>query len=29
MQLHYGKIAWHIAPVLVILILSYFRRRHP
>jgi hypothetical protein len=28
MQLHYGKIAWLIAPVLVVLILSYVRRRH-
>ena len=29
MQLHYGKIAWLIAPVLVVLILSYYRRRRP
>ena len=29
MQLHYGKIAWIIAPVLVVLILSYYRRRRP
>jgi hypothetical protein len=29
MQLHYGKIAWMIAPVLVVLILSYYRRRRP
>jgi hypothetical protein len=29
MQLHYEKIAWHIAPVLVVLILSYYRKRHP
>ena len=29
MQLHYGTIAWLIAPVLVVLILSFFSRRHP
>jgi len=29
MQLHYGKIAWLIVPVLVVLILSYNRRRRP
>ena len=29
MQLHYGKIACLIAPVLVVLILSYYRRRRP
>ena len=29
MQLHYGKIAWLIAPVMVVLILSYYRRRRP
>jgi hypothetical protein len=29
MQLHYGKIAWMIVPVLVVLILSYYRRRRP
>jgi hypothetical protein len=29
MQLHYGKIAWMIFPVLVVLILSYYRRRRP
>ena len=29
MQLHYGKIALSIFPALVVLILSYYRRRRP
>jgi len=29
MQLHYGKIALMMVPVLVVLILSYNRRRRP
>jgi hypothetical protein len=29
MQLHYAKIAWLIAPVWVVLIFSYYRRRRP
>jgi hypothetical protein len=29
MQLHYGTIALCIVPVLVVLILSYYRRRRP
>ena len=29
MQLHYGKIALMLVPVLVVLILSYYRKRRP
>ena len=29
MQLHSGEIAWIIVPVLVVLILSYYKRRRP
>jgi hypothetical protein len=29
MQLHYGKIALMLIPVLVVLVLSYYRKRRP